>query len=483
VAAPVLEQSGVQTSFNEYVQDDWRVTTRLTVNLGLRYELSIPWYQPQNYWATFRPGQQSTVYPNAPLGEVFYGDAGIPRGMVPTQKNMYAPRVGFAWDLFGDGRTSLRGGGGLFYDQIPADIIQNTMQPFRYTFNYNTPYSLSDPLRGQAPLPLTSNISNPTFVGLPTMVFPDRNLKTPYVEHVNLSLQRELFRDTTVEIAYVGKFGHHLLYSVETNPAVYAPGETASTIDKYRLIQGWGSLVSMQSSANSSYHALQVQGTKRLSHRFSVMGAYTFSKAIDLTSSTSPESNLPSDPFDISLERGLATFNAKHIGSLSWILDLPTLEGKRAAVRGVLGGWQLNGLFTARSGTPINVTTGSDIALSGTGSQRPNLVGDWRLSDNRSKSELIATWFNPAAFQLPAAGTFGNAGRDIVIGPPSTTTNLALVKNFPVPFGRVQVRSEFFNVFNHVNFSNPGSTMGSSLGRITSAGSARVIQFAVKVLY
>ncbi len=486
VAAPVLQQGGVQTSFNEYVQDDWRVSSRVTVNLGLRYELSIPWYQPNNLWATYHAGQQSTVYPNAPLGEVFYGDAGVPRGMVQTQKNMFAPRVGVAWDLTGDGRTSLRAGAGLFYDQIPADIIQNTMQPFRYTFNYTAPYSLSDPLRGQAPLPLTSTPSNPTFVGLPTMVFPDPNLKTPYVEQFNVSLQREILPSTTIEIAYVGKFGHDLLYSNETNPAVYAPGETSSTIDKYRIIPGWGSLTVMESVARSWYNALQVQGTKRFSHHFSVMGAYTFSKAMDQTSSTSPESPLAPNPFNLDAERGLATFNAKHIGSVSWILDLPTFEGRPAVVREVLGGWQWNGLFTARTGTPINVTTGSDIALSGTGNQRPNLVGDWQLSNNRSRSELIAQWFNPAAFALPTTGTFGNAGRDIVIGPGTATTNLALVKNIPVPMwrdGRVQFRSEFFNVFNRVNLSNPSSTMGTNLGRITSAGSARTIQFALKVLY
>ncbi len=114
------------------------------------------------------------------------------------------------------------------------------------------------------------------------------------------------------------------------------------------------------------------------------------------------------------------------------------------------------------------------------------VLGDWRLADNRARSALIAQWFNPAAFALPATGTFGNAGRDIVIGPGSATTNLALVKNIPVPLwhdGKVQVRSELFNVFNRVNLSNPNGTFGSNLGRITSAGSARVIQFALKVLY
>jgi hypothetical protein len=162
------------------------------------------------------------------------------------------------------------------------------------------------------------------------------------------------------------------------------------------------------------------------------------------------------------------------------------LNGKPAALRWIGGGWQWNGLFTASSGLPLNPVIGSDVALSGTPNQRPNVVGNWKQPDGRSRNEQIVAWFNAAAFAKPAAGTYGNSGRDVVISPGSAGVNLALFKNFRVTSRegmKLQFRSEFFNASNRVNLGSPNMTMGGSMGRITSAGDPRILQFALKLLY
>jgi hypothetical protein len=180
-------------------------------------------------------------------------------------------------------------------------------------------------------------------------------------------------------------------------------------------------------------------------------------------------------------------FNAKHIASLSWIVDLPSLRGQPAVLRLAAGGWQWNGLLTVRTGLSLNPTLGSsDVALSGTANQRPNVLGDWRLADDRPLSAKLAQYFSPAAFATPATGTFGNAGRNVIVAPGSAAVNAGLFKNFPLPPRegmKLQFRSEFFNVLNRVNLGSPNVTFGSSMGRITSAGSPRVLQFAMKLLF
>ena len=192
--------------------------------------------------------------------------------------------------------------------------------------------------------------------------------------------------------------------------------------------------------------------------------------------------------FDLSTQVGLSDFNAKHIASFSWIWDMPRLNDAPLALRAVLGGWQLNGLVTARTGLPLNIVSGRDVALSGTNNQRPDVIGDHRLPDDRPRGEKILSWFNRNAFAFPANGTYGNVGRNALTAPGNSTTNLGLFRNIPLP-GReglnLQFRSEFFNVLNQVNLGNPNTqlTAGNNMGRITSAGEARVMQFALKVLF
>ena len=488
VASPVRDQGGRQNSSYYYVQDDWRVHPRLTLNLGMRYELALPWYHPNNAWGTLRVGQQSRRIPTAPIGLVYPGDPGVPRGLIQTDRNNFAPRFGFAWDPFGKGRTSVRGAYGIFYETMNGDIIQNDGQPFNYTFTFPQPFSLTDPLRGQPPIPATVDYVNPRFVGLQQISYPDPTMRTGYVQQFNFNVQRQFGRDLAVQAGYVGKLGRKLMMVYSGNPAIFAPGATLANINQRRILPTFGDNRVISTQGNLYYHGLQMQVEKRHSKGFTIQGAYTWSRAMDMASAiaTSLAQAAP-NVFDLSTQIGLSDFHAKHVGSVSWIWDLPRLGAAHAAVRFVAGGWSVNGLVTYRSGTPINVVSGQDNALSGTPLQRPNVVGEHRLPDDRPRGEKVLAWFNRSAFAFPAAGTFGNVGRNALIGPSAARANIGLFKNFVLPGReglRLQFRSEFFNMLNNVTLNNPNAQVSANqMGRITAAGEARVIQLALKVLF
>ncbi|MBM3802809.1 MAG: TonB-dependent receptor [Acidimicrobiia bacterium] len=489
--APVI-QYRLASEDDFFFQDDFKVSQRLTLNLGLRFEPRVPAREKNGWLGTFRPGQKSTRFKNAPVGIVYPGDAGIPDGTYNSDLNNLAPRFGFAWDVKGDGRTSLRGGYGIFYDNIRSANNENQVgvEPFLRVVNINAPGSFVDPYgKSGVPNPFPFNESdrnNPNFVfTLPVnQVYYEPNFRIGYMQQWMLSLQKELARNSMVNVGYVGSKGTKLWVSRDLNAAVFVPGaSTVGNIDARRPIgPNLGFLDVSESRGTSNYHALQLSYNKRYSEGFTVLTSYTWARSIDLWSVGRYRLGTP-NPNNLNLNRGRSQFDLSHayVGSFVW--DLPFLRNPVNRLAGVFGGWQLTGIATLRSGYPLTIAPGRATSLSGTGGERADATGvDPKLSGDRSKNERILRFFNTSAFAIPPDGSWGNSGRSIVEGPGAVNFDFALNKNFKFfESHNIEFRAEAFNAFNKANFSNPNTTFTSpAFGRITSAGAGRVIQFALK---
>jgi hypothetical protein len=464
-------------SYNFFFNDSWRVTPRLTLMAGLRYEYNSPPVDAQDRANIYDPETRSLVA---------VGTRGVPRGGFEADKNNFAPRVGFAWTIGEEGRTVVRGGYGVYYDQ-------SALAPGEALY-FNSPYfdfNLFFPLPG---LPLTLDDPFPSFFPFP---LPDsalaiqRDLRTAYMQHWNLNVQRQLGQNRVLEVAYVGSKGTKLLSARDINQGV--PNATGFV---FRPVASFDDINILESRANSNYHSLQTRFQQRLSRGLSVLASYTWSKSIDDASNfftSAGDPNFPQDSFNTRAERGRSNFDVRHRLSVSYSYELPLGRGRALVsdngwLTSVLTGWETYGIVTLQSGRPFTVALLSDIDNSGTGrsslgfgaNDRPNAVGNPVL-DNPTPER----WFNAAAFAFPPRGTFGNAGRNILDGPGYQNVNASLVKNTALSERlNLQLRAEVFNLFNHPNFKLPDNFVGwPTFGRITSAREPRHIQFGVKVLF
>ncbi len=490
--------------FNLFVHDSMRLTPRLSVDLGLRWEPFFPYYDKLGKLSVWAPGQQSTRFVNAPEGILYPGDPGVPRGGYDTSWMNLAPRVGFAYDLTGDGRTALRAGYGIFYDH-PNTISTNSQAnqgPFGTRVNYfgNQFNSLSNPwggFPGGNPLPITGfdalgtdTLDPPADAAfiLPHIAFSYApGMRNAYMQSWNLSLERQL-GEVMIRSSYVGSKGTALVSGRDGNAPLPDPTATTATTNERRpLYPDFARVTLIEPAGNSSHHGLQLTAERRFSQGYSVLANYTWSKTIDnnVASANKATGVSVTNPLDQSFDRGLADFDRTHVFNFSGLWETPVRFENRL-VNGVLGGWSVTSILSLHSGNVFSVLSGQDNARTGQGSQRADLVGDpFSLGDDRSRGDIILQYLNRAAFAPNALGTYGTLGRNTFRGPGFANVDLGLHKRFSITEEiSAQFRFEMFNAFNRVNLGTPTTSLTSAnFMRITSASDPRILQFALRFIW
>lgn len=478
-----------------FVQDDIRVNTKLNLNLGLRWDYQTAPTDPLNRFTNYVPGQKSTVNPLAPVGALFYGDPGVERGGIPNDFKHFSPRVGFAYDPFGNGKTSIRGAMGLFYGSISGNEWGNmtNFQPWstRLSFtNLNrrgTGATLSNPYAnyvGGNPFPYNGSFSNGGgfFAVSPDFEFP-RTLQ------MNFSVQRQLTQALTVGAAYVRSVARKLPFGRDLNyPVVNATAtNSGSNVLARRPNPAFGAVTVLDSDQYADYEGLQITSSMRLNKVISYNGFYTLSKT---TSSVQLHNNtvtgLAQNFNDLNAEKGAADTDQRHVFSMSFNFQPDFYNGESKILRGILNGWSISPIIKLRSGKPFTVTNGNvDANLDGTGgTDRARLIGDPYLAN-----PTAAKWFNTAAFAqntiVTGVATDGTSPRNFLYGPGYRVVDLALSRDFRIGERyRLRLRGEGTNVFNLVNLGDPVNSVSSSLfGTIRTGGAMRILQFGARFTF
>lgn len=490
-----------------YLQDDWKLNPKLTLNLGLRWD---PWMPPIDNNDTLvgfdsaNPNFQSVIAPNAPKGLMFVGDPGTTNSIFHNNWKDFAPRAGFAYNLFGNGKTVLRGAYGLFYGFPEGLLYQRTdaMQPIDLYLNIPAPTVTWDNIYGNFPggdpfprghvgpsqfksyqfiTPLAGGVLNPAS-------------KVEYTQDYNFVIEQDLSHNFAMNVGYVGNHALHVMASRQYNPAVGAP--SSSVENSYRIYPGQGAVELADAYNYEITDAAEVNVTRRSSHGLTLLSNVVWMKTIDNGSSGTEGQAGPPNPFNLNSSRGVADFDQalRFTSSVNYALPRFNLNSAAGALA---NGWQVNAIMTSQSGLPITITSPDDNSHSGVGNDYADFVPgvSWKRPAGANK----LTWFNKAAFKTNAPGTFGDTPRNFLRGPGYEDLDMSLFKEIASEKRvHAQFQVEAYNALNHTNLANPASnaTNSGSLGVINSTssstgsvntpsqvGTQRVWQFALKLMF
>ncbi len=495
-----------------FAQDDWRIARRLTLNLGLRYDIQTAPTDTMNRTINFRAGVQSTAIPAAPVGMLFPGDPGVPKTGAGTRYNHISPRVGFAWDPYGDGKTIFHGGFGLFFGSIGGNEfeIPSNSQPYAVRASYTKVISMTSPYAtdttdfpgGVSPYPYIYDPAHPRFIKPTQVMAMDPDYKWPYNYQINFGVQHQFTNTLAMSISYVGSLNRKLpLYNDLNYPQynVASPSSnTTSTANARRPIAGYSNIYVITSNQTSNYNGLQLTVDKRLSAHFSVKSYYTWSKTL---ASIAMDNNTLGNNFEDynlpKLDRQRSDYDFRHQSVTSLVIKPDYYAGKNRTLRGVLNGWTVSGIVTLTSGAPFSITTGGDTNGDSNTNDRPNVAAG-RIAQLANPGNANR-WFDPANFCVfspttgacPGTGPVGSDGTvrpNLLDAPGARNIDAALFRDFKV-YNRVkfQFRTEVTNVFNLTNLGTPNGTYTSpNFGKITGANGSypnRQIQLGGRILF
>ena len=503
-----LNFTGNEWSF--FVQDNWHATPRLTVNAGLRWDPFFPYTDSEGRVACFVPGAQSTRFPNAPQDLIFGGsnhDPGCPASSIFNNLGNVGPRLGFAYQLTEDGKTSIRGGAGYYYQAPNTVAFEDVVgvPPFApivniQDTNFSDPYGaagVANPFPSQfGPTNPGPNATFPQNISF-TQIF-DRHFRLPQILTYNLTLERGLGSSWFIRASYTGNKGTHLGGTgdqeaglLQLNPSIYIPGQsTENNVQARRIYPNFGFIDSINSGVDSNYNAGQLELEKRFTHGLSFQTNFTWSRSLNDYGPNGQPGELATNTCACgrSLDYGPDAGDDNKVFRLSGNYSFPHAPFKGVADKAI-NGWNLSSITSWQTGFPFTAFAEDDNSFSAIGADRPDItvanIKDTFLSTGRSHSELVNEWFNTADFTENQVGTYGNIGKNSLRGPRLFNTDLALLKTGKIG-ERVgyEFRAEFYNIFNNVNFGNPDAGLqDSNFGQISSAADPRILQMALKVKF